>query len=61
MKTTELFDYYLQAHRDGRRIRFGDGERIDEAEVDEVSADSGPDRDYVKVTLKIPIPHCEEG
>jgi len=61
MTTIDLLEHYLQATRDGRRVRFGDGERIDEGEVDDVSVDSGPRRDFVKVTLKVPVPHCEEG
>jgi hypothetical protein len=59
MDTINILEHYLQATRDGRRVRFGDEERTDTGEVDDVSVDSGPRRDYVKVTLKVPIPHCE--
>lgn len=61
MSTTDLIEHYLEANRDRRQVRFGDGERVDVGEVDDVSVDSGPSRDYVKVTLKVPVPHCEEG
>ena len=59
MDTIDILEHYLQATREQRRVRFGDEERTDTGEVDDVSVDSGPRRDYVKVTLKVPVPHCE--
>lgn len=60
MSTAELFEHYMQAARDGRSVRIGDGERIEEAEVDHVRADTDGRRDFLKVTLKMPISHESE-
>lgn len=57
MSTAELFQHYMQAARDGRLVRLADGERIEEAEVDHVRADTDGRRDFLKVTLKMPVPH----
>jgi hypothetical protein len=57
MSTAEFFRHYLQAARDKRPVRFGDEGRMDEGEVDSVRVDSDGRRDFVKLTLKVPIPH----
>jgi hypothetical protein len=57
MSAADFLKHYLAAARDQRRIRFGDGDRMDEGEVDSVEADTDGRRDYVKLTLKVPIPH----
>jgi hypothetical protein len=57
MDTTQLLSHYLQAARDGRAVRFGDGERADEGQVESVQADTDGRRDYVKLTLKVRVPH----
>lgn len=59
MRTTEqLLGHWLRASGDGRSVRLTDSEKTLEGEVDEVRADSDGRRDYIKVTIKVPVP-CE--
>lgn len=48
--------HYRDRCRDGSAVTIGDPGRTDRGEVDEVTVDAGPQRDYLKVTVKIPIP-----
>jgi hypothetical protein len=58
-RTRALLDHYLRACRDDAAVIVGNDDRTDRGEVDGVAVDAGPQRDYVKITIKIAVPHSE--
>lgn len=47
--------HYRDRSRDRRAVTIGDEDRTDRGEVEQVAVDAGPQKDYLKVTVKIPI------
>jgi len=54
-ETKAALAHYLDQSREGAAVTVGDASRTDRGEVEEVSVDAGRDRDYLRVTVKIPI------
>lgn len=57
MESIDILGHYLEAARTDSVVCFGDEERTDQGTVESVEADSDGQADYLKITLKVPVPH----
>lgn len=60
-RTDAILAHYRDRCRDKNTVTVGDSERTDRGEVDEISFDAGPEKDYIRVTVKIPIRRHADG
>jgi hypothetical protein len=55
MEADDILAHYRDRCRDGEVVAVADRGRTDRGEVDEVTFDADAERDFIKVTVKIPV------